>query len=94
MSTAVGRNRDEQKLSEADISRVIEMAWEDRTPFEAIGSAYGLSEAQVIKLMRQKLKRHSFASWRHRVSGRRSKHQHRRGWLIGRAFASGQYKQR
>ena len=43
-------------LSDADVSRVIEMAWEDRTPFEAIFEDYGLSEAQVIRLMRSEMK--------------------------------------
>lgn len=61
-------------LSEHDISRVIEMAWEDRTPFEAIGSCYGLSESQTIILMRRHMKRKSFTMWRKRVSGRKTKH--------------------
>jgi uncharacterized protein (TIGR03643 family) len=63
-----------QHLADADISRVIEMAWEDRTPFEAIFGAYGLSEGDVIKVMRAQLKRKSFELWRERVSGRNTKH--------------------
>jgi uncharacterized protein (TIGR03643 family) len=50
------------------------MAWEDRTPFEAISACYGVSEAQVISLMRSNLKRSSFKLWRARVAGRRTKH--------------------
>ena len=50
------------------------MAWEDRTPFEAIAQQFGLSEAEVIKLMRRELKRASFKLWRKRVSGRHTKH--------------------
>ncbi len=64
----------ETHLSDADVSRVIEMAWEDRTPFEAITAAYKLSEADVIKLMRSRLKRSSFEMWRKRVGGRPTKH--------------------
>jgi uncharacterized protein (TIGR03643 family) len=65
---------DTGKLSEADVSRVIEMAWEDRTPFDAIAFAYGLTEADVILLMRTRLKRSSFKMWRERVGGRQTKH--------------------
>jgi uncharacterized protein (TIGR03643 family) len=61
-------------LLEADISRVIEMAWEDRTPFDAITAACGLTEADVIQLMRARLKRSSFKMWRERVGGRHTKH--------------------
>jgi uncharacterized protein (TIGR03643 family) len=61
-------------MSEADISRVIEMAWEDRTPFDVIFVAYKLSESDVIKLMRSRLKRSSFEMWRKRVGGRPTKH--------------------
>ncbi len=70
-------------LDGSDIGRVIEMAWEDRTPFEAIHSAYGLSEQQVIALMRRELKPRSFRLWRKRVSGRRTKHVSRRGFAVG-----------
>ncbi len=50
------------------------MAWEDRTPFEAITKQFGLNEAEVIKLMRRELKRASFRLWRKRVTGRQTKH--------------------
>lgn len=56
-------------------NRIIEMAWEDRTPFEAIEYQFGLKEAEVIKLMRRSLKPRSFRLWRERVQGRKTKHQ-------------------
>ncbi|PYE35570.1 uncharacterized protein (TIGR03643 family) [Idiomarina fontislapidosi] len=80
-------------LDEADISRVIEMAWEDRTPFEAIEETYGLTEQQVIKLMRKQLKRTAFNNWRARVSGRATKHRKIRGFEYGRGYCPTQYKQ-
>lgn len=55
-------------LTAADKDRIIEMAWEDRTPFEAILAQFGMSEAEVIKLMRSQLKRSSFDLWRKRVN--------------------------
>ena len=62
-------------LSERDINRIIEMAWEDRTPFEAIEFQFGTSEGEVIKIMRNSLKRKSFNLWRKRVnSGISKKH--------------------
>ncbi len=61
-------------LDAADLSRVIEMAWEDRTPFEAIKTQFALDEAAVIALMRQQLKPQSFRLWRDRVQGRKTKH--------------------
>ena len=56
------------------IDRIIEMAWEDRTSFEAIQYQFGLSEKDVIALMRNELKSSSFRMWRKRVSGRKTKH--------------------
>ena len=64
-----------QQLPIEDVDRVIEMAWEDRTPFEAIEMQFGLKEKDVIALMRSELKASSFRMWRRRVSGRRTKHQ-------------------
>lgn len=62
-----------------DVDRIIEMAWEDRTPFEAIEIQFGFSEADVIALMRRELKRSSFNLWRKRVnSGVSSKHTRKR----------------
>ena len=63
--------------------RIIEMAWEDRTPFEAIKAQFGYSEAQVIALMRRQLKRSSFNLWRKRVnSGVSIKHQRLRSEAV------------
>ncbi|UEG49555.1 TIGR03643 family protein [Ferruginibacter lapsinanis] len=69
----------------SDIDRIIEMAWEDRTPFEAIEIQFGLSENEVIKLMRTELKRSSFNLWRKRInSGVSQKHMHKRNDGINR----------
>jgi uncharacterized protein (TIGR03643 family) len=65
----------ENMLSDIEKDRVIEMAWEDRTPFEAIKFQFGLSEKEVIELMRNTLKRSSWKNWRKRVnSGVSQKH--------------------
>lgn len=77
-----------------DHSRIIEMAWEDRTPFEAIERLYGLNEQAVIKLMRRELKAGSFRLWRARVNGRKSKHQALRDPRIERGYCKTQYKHR
>ncbi len=61
-------------LSEGDVSAVIQMAWEDRTAFETIKERVGLSESEVIQLMRQQLKPSSFRMWRMRMRGRITKH--------------------
>lgn len=61
-------------LEQHEIDRIIGMAWEDRTPFDAIEFQFGLSEEEVIKLMRSQLKRKSWERWRKRVSGRETKH--------------------
>lgn len=70
------------------------MAWEDRTPFEAIHSSYGISEAEVIKLMRKSLKPSSFRLWRKRVSGRKTKHLKLRNTKVSRGYCPTQYKHR
>lgn len=57
-----------------DISRIIEMSWEDRTPFEAIEAQFGLKENEVREIMRKEMKSSSFKMWRNRVSGRKTKH--------------------
>ena len=62
------------ELSPADIDRIIEMAWEDRTPFDAIEAQFGLGEPEVIALMRRELKPTSWRLWRARVQGRTAKH--------------------
>ena len=61
-------------MSEEQIDRVIEMAWEDRTPFEAIEFQFGLKENNVRELMRKHMKESSFKMWRIRVKGRKTKH--------------------
>jgi len=81
-------------LSESDLSRLIEMAWEDRTPFEAIESTFGLSEQDVIHLMRRSLKSGSFRLWRARVNGRRTKHRKLRPEGVVRGYCPTQYKHR
>lgn len=73
-------------------SRIIEMAWEDRTPFEAIERLYGLKEKDVIRLMRRHLKQKTFKNWRARVSGRKTKHAHLRPAGVDRGYCPSQYK--
>jgi uncharacterized protein (TIGR03643 family) len=65
-------------MNAVDLDRIIEMAWEDRTPFDAIKSQFGVDEASVIALMRKNLKRSSFKRWRKRVTGRKTKHLQKR----------------
>ena len=79
-------------LSEEARSRVIEMAWEDRTPFEAIERLYGLSEKEVIALMRANVKEKAFKNWRARVTGRKTKHLKLRSDEVGRGYCPSQYK--
>lgn len=77
------------KLPELDvktIDRIVEMAWEDRTPFAAIETQFGLKEQAVITLMRQEMKHSSFKMWRKRVTGRKTKH------LIKRDFVEGRFR--
>lgn len=64
-------------LSEGDTSRIIEMAWADEIPFEAIRFQFGLDESAVIRLMKRSLKTGPFRLWRRRVEGRRAKHERR-----------------
>jgi len=79
-------------LTQEEVSRIIEMAWEDRTPFEAIEQQFQLSEADVIKLMRASMKASSFRMWRKRVTGRVTKHSALRSPEINRAYCATQYK--
>jgi uncharacterized protein (TIGR03643 family) len=65
---------DFQNLSAEDLDRIVEMAWEDRTSFDTIQQQFGVSEPEVIKIMRQAMKRSSFLMWRERVQGRKTKH--------------------
>lgn len=88
------KTRQLPEFSEAELSRVIEMAWEDRTPFDAIKASHDLSEQQVIALMRLNLKSASFRLWRKRVNCRATKHVAKRSQSINRAYCPTQYKQR
>ncbi len=63
------------KLTDLAIDRIIEMAWEDRTPFEAITFQFGLSEAEVIRLMKHEMTLQNWKKWRARVQGRATKHE-------------------
>mgnify|MGYP006123709027 CR=1 FL=1 len=80
-----------KEMSEIEMDRIIEMAWEDRTPFEAIEIQFEISEKEIIKLMRTKLKKSSFKLWRKRVHSRISqKHLHKRNPDISRFKCSRQ----
>lgn len=83
-----------KQFSQDEISRIVEMAWEDRTPFEAIELNFGINESAVIKLMRSQMKSRSFRLWRQRVSSRKTKHLALRSPEINRGYCPTQYKQR
>ena len=78
------------QLESHEIDRIIGMAWEDRTPFDAIEAQFGLSESEVIELMRNNLKRKSWERWRKRVSGRKTKHQKLRSKDVTRFVSAAQ----
>ncbi|WP_366481302.1 TIGR03643 family protein [Rhodoferax sp.] len=67
-------SREHLPLSESDVSRIVEMAWEDRTAFEAIEAQFGLNESAVVDIMRGYMKPSSFRMWRKRMAGRATKH--------------------
>jgi uncharacterized protein (TIGR03643 family) len=75
-----------------DLSRLIEMAWEDKTPFEAILNSYDVDESELMKLMQANLKPSSYRLWRKRVKERSSKHLKLRSPEINRAYCVTQYK--
>jgi uncharacterized protein (TIGR03643 family) len=77
-------------LDERSANRIIEMAWEDRTTFEAIEFQFGISESEVIQLMREEMKRSSWRMWRKRVQGRSTKHSNKRIFTKGRHKCSRQ----
>lgn len=79
-------------FSDDMLSRIIEMAWEDRTPFEAIEQQFGLNESQVIRFMRQELKESSFKLWRRRMTSRATKHVKLRHPSVSRGYCPSQYK--
>jgi len=72
------------EFTDKDIDRIIEMAWEDRTSFEAIEIQFGLKEKNVIELMRKEMKASSFKMWRKRTNGRSTKHAALRGVEVNR----------
>lgn len=72
-NTAVIMNMKNEQ-TDLDIDRIVEMAWEDRTPFDAIKFQFKISEQEVIEIMRKEMKASSFRMWRKRVQGRSTKH--------------------
>jgi len=75
--------RKKYNLDERAVDRIIEMAWEDRTPFEAIEYNFGVRESEVIKLMREEMKLSSWKMWRERVQNRATKHAKKRNFGLG-----------
>jgi len=81
-----------QSLNAIDTSRIIEMAWEDRTPLEAIERLFNINPNQLVQFMRSQLKAGSFKVWRKRMNGRQTKHLALRPQGIIRAYCKTQYK--
>ena len=81
---------EKKQFSVEQADRIIEMAWEDRTPFDAIKYQFGIKEKEVISLMRNNLKPSSFKLWRKRVQGRKTKHSKQRGEDVNRFKCSRQ----
>jgi len=77
-------------LDKEEKTRIIEMAWKDRTPFSAIEFQFGLNEDETITLMRREMKKSSFKMWRKRVTGRKTKHRKLRRFKKGRFASSNQ----
>jgi uncharacterized protein (TIGR03643 family) len=86
----MARPKPDERLDARATDRVIQMAWEDRTPFDAIEWQFGLDEEAVIRLMRRHLKASSFRLWRKRVQGRSTKHLRKRPYRMGRFRAAAQ----
>ncbi len=80
----------DHNLSQRDLDRIIEMAWEDRTPFDAIEFQFGIPEKEVIEIMRRNMKVSSWRMWRKRVQGRKTKHLKKRTFTEGRHKCSRQ----
>lgn len=80
-------------FSQSDVSRIIEMAWEDRTAFEAIEAQFGINQDGVIKIMRANLKLSSFKLWRERTHGQKTKHLQLRSPEVTRHKANHRVKQ-
>ena len=81
-----------KNFSEEDISRIIEMGWEDRTPFEVIKEQFKITEKEIITIMRKNLKESSFKLWRKRVSNRKTKHPKKYNIDLDRHYCKTQYK--
>ena len=64
-----------KNFKDSDIDRIIQMCWEDRTPFDAIKSQFSISEKEIISIMRNNLRERSFLNWRKRIDNRKTKHQ-------------------
>lgn len=73
-SLVIEKHHTDDVFSERDMDRIIQMAWEDRTPFEAIEFQFGLKEKAVIEFMRQHSLPSSFKMWRKRMKSRKTKH--------------------
>ena len=89
LRTSVGID---MQFKTSEVSRIVEMAWEDRTPFEAIENSFDLNESAVISLMRRELKPRSFRLWRQRVTRRKTKHLKLRSPEVSRGYCPTQYK--
>ncbi|HAZ78519.1 MAG TPA: TIGR03643 family protein [Porticoccaceae bacterium] len=87
-------SRESEKFTQQELSRIVEMAWEDRTPFEAIKINFAIDESDVIAIMRRQMKTRSFKLWRARVSNRKTKHLALRPAGVSRGYCPTQYKQR
>lgn len=79
-----------KELTARDIDRIVEMGWEDRTPFDVIKLQFGLKEQEVITIMRRNMKPSSFKLWRKRVQGRKTKHLKKRSEEVDRFKCSRQ----
>ncbi len=92
MPSLPASQRSQALFTASETSRIVEMAWEDRTPFEAIEFNFGLNESSVINLMRGQLKPRSFRLWRKRVTSRKTKHLSLRSPDVSRGYCPTQYK--
>ena len=90
MHNIISKPRSPEHFTVEDLDRIIEMAWEDRTPFDAITFQFGIKEQDVIDIMRKEMKRSSFKLWRARVQGRKTKHSKFRSYSEGRFKCSRQ----
>jgi len=87
----IKKEMNSENLTDRELDRIIEMAWEDRTTFDAIEFQFGLKEQEVIELMRREMKPSSFRMWRARVQGRATKHAAKRSFEKG-SFKSSRQK--